>query len=87
MKNEKINKILKGVLLFLFVFLFDRITKVLILNIAEETGEVDIYINSFISLYLVWNTGIGFGLFSFDQENIYNSITFIIVFIIYLFFS
>ena len=81
MKNEKINKILKGVLLFLFVFLFDRITKVLILNIAEETGEVDIYINSFISLYLVWNTGIGFGLFSFDQENIYNSITFIIVFI------
>ncbi len=81
MKNEKINKILKGVLLFLFVFLFDRITKVLILSIAEETGKVDIYINSFISLYLVWNTGIGFGLFSFDQGNIYNSITFIIIFI------
>ena len=81
MKNEKINKIIKGFLLILFVFFFDRITKILILNIAEETGKVDIYINSFISFYLVWNKGIGFGLFSFDEESIYNSITFLIVFI------
>ena len=81
MKNEKINKILKGILLILFVFFFDRITKILILNIAEETGKVDIYINSFISFYLVWNKGIGFGLLSFDEESIYNSITFLIVFI------
>ena len=81
MKNEKINKIIKGFLLVLFVFFFDRITKILILNIAEETGKVDIYINSFISFYLVWNKGIGFGLFSFDEESIYNSITFLIVFI------
>ena len=81
MKNEKINKIIKGFLLILFVFFFDRITKILILNIAEETGKVDIYINSFISFYLVWNKGIGFGLLSFDEESIYNSITFLIVFI------
>ena len=81
MKNEKINKIIKGFLLILFVFFFDRITKILILNIAEETGKVDIYINSFISFYLVWNKGIGFGLFSFDEESIYNSITFLIIFI------
>ena len=81
MKNEKINKIIKGFLLVLFVFFFDRITKILILNIAEETGKVDIYINSFISFYLVWNKGIGFGLLSFDEESIYNSITFLIVFI------
>ena len=81
MKNEKINKIIKGFLLILFVFFFDRITKILILNIAEETGKVDIYINSFISFYLVWNKGIGFGLFSFDEESIYNSVTFLIIFI------
>ena len=79
MKNEKINKILRGILLILFVFFFDRITKILILNIAEETGKVDIYINSFISFYLVWNKGIGFGLFSFDQENLYNLITILLV--------
>jgi len=81
MKNEKIKKIIKSFLIILIVFLLDRITKVLILNIAEETGKVDIYLNSFINIYLVWNKGIGFGLFSFDQENIYNSITFLIIII------
>ena len=91
MKNETNKKIIIYILIIFFIFLLDRITKILILNIAEETGEVDIYINSFFNLYLVWNKGIGFGLLSFDQEHIYNSITiliilinFIIIYLIYL---
>ena len=91
MKNETNKKIIISILIIFFIFLLDRITKLLILNIAEETGEVDIYINSFFNLYLVWNKGIGFGLLSFDQEHIYNSITiliilinFIIIYLIYL---
>ena len=59
----------------------DRISKILILNILEETGRVDIYINSFLNFYLVWNKGIGFGLFSFDDTTAYNLITLIILFI------
>ena len=90
MKNEKKNKVITGVLLIILVFFLDRITKVLILNIANETGKVDIYLNSFINLYLVWNRGIGFGLFSFDQENLYNLITILLIvinlIIIYLVF-
>ncbi len=62
----------------LTVFIIDRLTKVLIINILEDTGSVDIYINSFLSFYLVWNTGIGFGLMSYDQGQIYNTITVII---------
>ena len=91
MKNGTNKKIIISILIIFFIFLLDRITKILILNIAEETGEVDIYINSFFNLYLVWNKGIGFGLLSFDQEYIYNSITifiilinFIIIYLIYL---
>jgi len=91
MKNETNKKIIISIIIIFFIFLLDRITKILILNIAEETGEVDIYINSFFNLYLVWNKGIGFGLLSFDQEHIYNSITiliilinFIIIYLIYL---
>ena len=91
MKNETNKKIIIYILIIFFIILLDRITKILILNIAEETGEVDIYINSFFNLYLVWNKGIGFGLLSFDQEHIYNSITiliilinFIIIYLIYL---
>ena len=65
----------------LVIFLLDRLSKIYILNIAEEVGQVDININSFLNFYLIWNTGIGFGLFSFDQSLIYNFITIIIVII------
>ena len=77
----KSKKIIIGIFLFFFVFILERISKILILNIAEHTTEVDIYINSFLSLYLVWNKGIGFGLLSFSEEAIYNSITFLIILI------
>ena len=59
----------------LFIFFLDRISKLYILSILENFGNVDIKINSFINLIMVWNTGIGFGLLSFDQQNIYNLIT------------
>ena len=78
----KSKKIIIGILLFFFVFTLDRVSKILILNIAEQTGKVDLYITSFLNLYLVWNKGIGFGLLSFSEEIIYNSITFLIFLII-----
>ena len=81
MKSEKTKKIIFGILLLVVVFILDRITKIIILNIAEETGKVDIYINSFLNLYLVWNKGIGFGLLSFDQEYVYDAVTYIILII------
>jgi len=65
----------------LFIFLIDRISKLYILSILEDSGSVDIKINSFLNLILIWNSGVGFGLFSFDQSEIYNVITSIIIFI------
>ncbi len=91
MSNEKIKKIILSISLLLLIFIFDRISKILILNILEDTGEVDIYINSFLNFYLVWNKGIGFGLLSSEQENFYNFVTGLIVLInfviIYLLFN
>ena len=83
MINEKNTKIFIYIALILLVLALDRISKILILNILENDGKIDIYVNSFISLFLVWNKGIGFGLFSFDQNYIYNGIT-IFIFIINL---
>ena len=67
--------------MLLSIFLIDRITKILVLNILEETGQVDIYINSFLNFYLVWNKGIGFGLLSSDQDFFYNIVTIFIILI------
>jgi len=67
--------------IILFIFFADRISKLYVLSILEDMGTVDIVINSYINLILVWNTGIGFGLFSFDQIEIYNLMTILITFI------
>ena len=61
------------VLLAILVFFFDRISKIKIINHQLDNDRV--YINDFINLDLVWNTGIGFGLLSSNSSLIYNSIT------------
>jgi len=83
MINEKNTKIIIYIALVLLVLALDRISKTIILNILEDAGKVDVYINSFFSLFLAWNKGIGFGLFSFDQNYIYNGIS-LFIFIINL---
>ncbi len=81
MNNLIIKKLSLYFLIVLIIFALDRISKVFILNILEDKEKVDIYINSFLNFYLVWNKGIGFGLFSFDDTLVYNLITILIVII------
>ena len=68
-------------IIFIFIFAADRFSKLYILNLAEMNDTLNLYITSFLNFYLIWNKGIAFGLFSFDQNFIYNLITFLIVFI------
>ena len=75
-KNYKKN--LSYLILLIFIFLLDRVSKIYILNLAETKSIVDIYITSYLNFYLIWNTGIGFGLFSF-VDSIYNLITTFII--------
>ena len=63
----------------IFIFILDRISKLYILNSVEINNEVNIYIFSFLKLYLIWNKGIAFGLFSFEQNFFYNFITILII--------
>ena len=79
MNSQKFKKILLNLSIILFIFFIDRFSKIYILEIAETNGNVDIYINSFLNIVLYWNTGIGFGLFSFEQSQTYNFITLIII--------
>ena len=81
MINEKNTKLLIYIAIVFSVLVLDRTSKIIILNILDNSGTVDIYINPFFNLYLVWNKGIGFGLFSYDQNYIYNGITLFILLI------
>ena len=64
------------------IFLIDRLTKLYILKLAEIENSVDVYLTSYLNLYLIWNKGIAFGLLSMNESMIYNTITFIIGIII-----
>ncbi len=77
---NKINfkEILINFAIVLSIFLVDRFSKVYILKIAELETAVDIYITQYLNFYLIWNKGIAFGLFSFNESFMYNMITCII---------
>ena len=64
------------------VFIFDRITKVII--IKHQLNNQGTYVNDYLNFELVWNTGIGFGLFSQDANIYYHLISLLIFSIILL---
>ena len=64
------------------IFLIDRISKFYIIRLAALEKNFEVYVTSYLNLYLVWNKGIAFGLLSFDSSFIYNIVSFIILLII-----
>ena len=65
----------------LTLFFIDRISKIYVIDLAERTNVSEIFLTSFLNSYLVWNTGIAFGLFSLSNDFTYNLFTALIVFI------
>ncbi len=68
-------------IIILSIFFFDRITKIYLLNLQADGVDIDFYIYPFLNFYLVWNTGIGFGLASMEANIYYHILTSIIVII------
>jgi|TARA_B110000967_G_C18522765_1_gene381861 signal peptidase II len=81
MLKVNFKKIILNFIIVGVIFLTDRLSKIYILKIAELENTVDVYLTSYLNLYLIWNKGIAFGLLSFDDNFIYNTITSIIVII------
>ena len=68
------NKIFKKenfyfLIIILFIFSLDRYSKIRIINDFSDTS---FYLNDFLNFDLIWNTGIGFGIFSSNSQLIYN---------------
>ena len=79
--NIKTKNFLIYFSIFIIIFLIDRVSKIYIINLASNSGLVDIQINNYLNIFLIWNTGIGFGLFSSGNSIFYNVITFLILII------
>ena len=81
-KNFFINSFL-----VLLIFLIDRLSKIYVIYLDKKFLGYEIYSSKFLNIKLIWNEGIAFGLFSFDEKNLYNVLTlFIIIIILIIFF-
>ncbi len=70
---------MKKIIIVLVIFIFDRATKMYLIDLQTTGTDVDFYIFPFLNFYLVWNTGIGFGLASLEANIFYHILTIIIV--------
>ena len=77
----KVYKFLLNSIFVLILFCIDRFSKVYVIELVEKTNVSEIYLTPFLNSYLVWNSGIAFGLFSFSNEFTYNLFTALIVLI------
>ena len=69
---------MKKILLILVLFFVDRITKIYLINLQYGGIDIDFYIFPFLNFYLIWNTGIGFGLAAMETNIYYHILTAII---------
>tara|TARA_Y100000741_G_scaffold359615_1_gene340523 strand:- start:81 stop:593 length:513 start_codon:yes stop_codon:yes gene_type:complete len=81
MKYFNLKKNIVYLTIIIVIFFLDRFSKIYIINIYEKFGIVDISLGDFLNIILIWNSGIGFGLLSFQDSIIYNFITFLIIII------
>ncbi len=86
MINIKSGFLLKFSIIFI-IFLIDQISKYYVVSILDGQRN-EIYLTSFLNLYLIWNEGIAFGLFGFENKIMYNFFTILIIavltFVLYL---
>tara|TARA_B100000787_G_scaffold167616_1_gene154750 strand:- start:494 stop:1018 length:525 start_codon:yes stop_codon:yes gene_type:complete len=82
MNKNSLKKFFLNFIILITIFLIDRISKLYILKLAEVENSVNVYITSYLNLFLIWNKGIAFGLLAANESIIYNTITLIISLII-----
>ena len=68
-----------NLLIILSIFILDRLTKFYVIYLDKINSSSEIFSSKFLNIYLIWNEGIAFGLFSFDENNLYNFLTLIIL--------
>ena len=72
---------MKKILIIFAIFFIDRFVKLYLINLQTNGTDVDFYIFSFLNIFLVWNTGIGFGLVSLEANIFYHLLTVVIILI------
>ena len=70
---------MKKIIIVLTLFFIDRAVKLYLINLQSTGIDVDFYIFPFLNFFLIWNTGIGFGIASSESDIFYHILTILIV--------
>ena len=74
-------------IIIISIFILDRLTKIYIIYLDKINSGSELYLSKYLNIYLIWNEGIAFGLFSFDEKNLYNYLTiFILIIVVFILF-
>ena len=64
------------------IYFLDRLTKIYVIQLDKNNLGSDIFNSAYLNIILIWNKGIAFGLFSFDESYLYNILSLIISIIV-----
>ena len=73
-----------NLIIIISIFILDRLTKLYVIYLDKINSSPEIFSSKFLNIYLIWNEGIAFGLFSFNENNLYNFLTLFILIIIFV---
>ena len=66
----------------ILIYFLDRISKIYVIQLDKNNFGSDIFNSTYLNIVLIWNKGIAFGLFSFNEAYLYNILSLIISIII-----
>ena len=64
------------------IYFIDRLTKIYVIQLDKNNLGSDIFNSAYLNIVLIWNKGIAFGLFSFNEAYLYNILSLIISIIV-----
>ena len=85
LKNLTKNFYINLIIIFL-IFALDRISKIYVIYLNKKSYTSELFQSKYLNISLIWNEGIAFGLFSFEQSDLYNFLTIIISIVILIIF-
>jgi len=64
------------------IYFLDRLSKIFVIQLDKNSLGSEIFSSAYLNILLIWNKGIAFGLFSFDELHLYNTLTLLISIIV-----
>ena len=76
------KKFLVNLIIVISIFGLDRVSKNYVINLSKNIDASFLPLTKYLNISLIWNEGIAFGLFSFNEIFSYNLMTLLILIVI-----